>query len=150
MCPGYNDASSVCLFMINGQEWRRTYQNVVPSTTILTVPGKREFSRNVSSTSMTPSPSWSVLSSSSPSRPSTSSGASSSSVHGGLPAPDERKIPAAAACVSIGEDRAAEFPAREFRAMRTCGGFMAMLIAECGRGGETREARKASLFRTLL
>jgi hypothetical protein len=96
-----------------------THQNVVLSTTILTVPGNLEFLVNASSMSMGSRElmltSETASSVSTPSRN-----------HGGDPA-EERKIPAAAACVSIGELRDAEvifdWP-RELRAMRMCDGLV--------------------------
>jgi hypothetical protein len=58
----------------------------------------------------------------------TSSDSYSCRTHGGDP--DERKIPAAAACVSVGELREAIglLGPRELRAMRMCDGFV--VIAE--------------------
>jgi hypothetical protein len=96
-------------------------QNVVFSTTILTVPGYLARRVKVSSVSMA-----SVASSSSSTSSSeTSSPSNSSNDHGGEDA-DDRKMPAAAACVSVGEDRAAErlFGEREERATRTAEGLL--------------------------
>lgn len=89
-----------------------TDQNVVLSTTILTVPGNRLCFVKVSSISMASSSS-SIVSSDA-----ISSVSHSCKTHGGEP--DERNIPDAAACVSIGELREAEglLGPREFRAMR--------------------------------
>ena len=47
--------------------------------------------------------------------------------HGGDPA-DERKMPAAAACVSVGELRGALDWPREFRAMRMCDGLVVIVV----------------------
>ena len=47
--------------------------------------------------------------------------------HGGDPA-DERKMPAAAACVSVGELRGALDWPREFRAMRMCDGLVVIAV----------------------
>lgn len=90
-----------------------TNQKVVPSTTILTPPGKGLCRVKVLSISIPSSSSSSLFKDDrllSISR--------SSKSHGGDPV--ERKIPDAAACVSVGELREAEglVELREFRAMR--------------------------------
>jgi hypothetical protein len=95
-------------------------QNVVRPTTIFTVPGKRLFLVKASSISMA-SLSLSMLSSE------TSSVSHSCKSHGGEP--EDLKIPAAAACVSVGELRAAEglLGPLELRAMRIWDGFVVIL-----------------------
>jgi hypothetical protein len=97
-----------------------THQNVVLSTTILTVPGNLEFLVNASSTSMGSREELMLTSETA------SSVSTPSRNHGGDPA-EERKIPAAAACVSVGELRDAvvifDWP-RELRAMRMCDGLV--------------------------
>jgi len=70
----------------------------VLSTTILTVPGNLEFLVNASSMSIGSRESLMLASET------TSSVSTPSRNHGGDPA-EERKIPAAAACVSVGELR---------------------------------------------
>jgi hypothetical protein len=98
-----------------------THQKVVLSTTILTVPGNLEALVNASSMSMGSCESLTLTSEMA------SSVSTPSRHHGGDPA-DERKIPAAAACVSVGELSGAEvldWP-REFRAMRMCDGLVVM------------------------
>lgn len=94
-----------------------TDQNVVLSTTILTFPGSRAFLVNVGSMSIASSNSSVLRSETDPSV------SQPSEDHGGEPA--ERKMPAAAACVSVGELSAADGPLRprELRAMRMCDGF---------------------------
>jgi hypothetical protein len=102
-----------------------THQNVVLSTTILTVPGNLEFLVNASSMSMGSRESLMLTSETA------SSVSTPSRNHGGDPA-EERKIPAAAACVSVGELRDAEVTfawPRELRAMRMCDGLV--VIADC-------------------
>jgi hypothetical protein len=102
-----------------------THQKVVLSTTIFTVPGNLEFLVNASSTSMGSRESLMLTSDTA------SSVSTPSRNHGGDPA-EERKIPAAAACVSVGELRDAvvmfDWP-RELRAMRMCDGLV--VIADC-------------------
>jgi hypothetical protein len=103
-----------------------THQNVVLSTTILTVPGNWELLVNASSISMGSRESLMLTSE-------TASSVSTPSInHGGDPA-EERKIPAAAACVSIGELRDAEvifdWP-RELRAIRMCDGLVVIAVGE--------------------
>lgn len=94
-----------------------TDQKVVLPTTILTVPGNLPFFVKVSSISIEFSLS-SMLSSEM-----ISSDSHSWRSHGGEP--EERKIPEAAAWVSIGELRDADglLGPRELRAMRMCEGF---------------------------
>lgn len=89
-----------------------TNQNVVLSTTIFTVPGNLLCLVKALSISMASSSS-SILNSET-----MSSVSHSSKSHGGEP--DERKIPAAAAWVSVGELRDAEglLGPRELRAIR--------------------------------
>jgi hypothetical protein len=99
---------------------------VVVSTTIFTEPGNLECLVKVSSISMASSSS-SMLNSdtmSSVSQPSRS--------HGGEP--DDRKMPAAAACVSVGELREADglFGPRELRAMSIWEGLVVMAIRKVG------------------
>jgi hypothetical protein len=98
-----------------------THQNVVASTMILTLPGNSDRRVNVSSMSIGLDPS-SVLSSEI-----TSSVSTPSRCHGGEPV--DRKMPAAAACVSVGELRDADglCVPRELRAMRMCEGFTDIL-----------------------
>lgn len=95
------------------------------STTIFTVPGNLEFLVNASSMSMGSRESL-ILTSETASSVSTPS-----RNHGGDPA-EERKIPAAAACVSVGELREAvvmfDCP-RELRAMRMCDGLVVIAIS---------------------
>ncbi len=100
----------------------RTYQKVVLPTMILTVPGNLVFLVKVSSSSIASSGS-SVLSSET-----ASSDSYSCSTQGGEP--DERKIPAAAACVSVGElrDAIGLLGPRELRAMRMCEGFVDSVV----------------------
>lgn len=88
----------------------KTDQKVVPSTTILTVPGNLLCLVKASSISIDSS-------SSEQSSETRSSVSHSSSIHCEA---EERNIPAAAACVSVGELRDAEglFWPRELRAMR--------------------------------
>ncbi|SRR6266436_1651217 len=100
-----------------------THQNVVLSTTILTVPGNLEPLVNASSMSMGSRESLTLTSETA------SSVSTPSRNHGGDPA-EERKIPAAAAWVSVGELRDAEvifdWP-RELRAMRMCDGLVVIV-----------------------
>lgn len=98
---------------------KSAHQNVVFSTMTFTVPGYLALRVKVSSTSIE-----AFDSSSSTSSSETSSSSHSSNDQGG-DAADERKIPAAAACVSVGDDNAAErlFGDREERATRTAEGF---------------------------
>jgi uncharacterized membrane protein len=106
--------------------WLEAYQNVVLSTTILTVPGNLDCFVNASSTSM--GSCGSVMLSSE-----IASSVSASRNHGGDPA-EERNIPAAAACVSVGELRAAvvfDGP-RELRAMRMWDGLVAIRVLLVG------------------
>jgi hypothetical protein len=102
------------------------HQKVVLSATILTVPGNLPLRVNVSSISIPSSESHRLNS------VTRSSVSHSSSNHGGEP--DERNIPAAAACVSVGELREADglilLGPREFRAIKICGGFKLVVIAD--------------------
>ena len=103
--------------------WWETHQNVVLSTTILTLPGNLECFVNASSTSM--GSCGSVMLSSEIA----SSVSAPSRNHGGEPA-EERNIPAAAACVSVGELRAAvvvDGP-RELRAMSMWDGLVVIRV----------------------
>jgi hypothetical protein len=102
-----------------------TYQKVVPSTTILTVPGNLPLRVNVSSISIPSSESYKLSS------VTRSSVSHSSSNHGGEP--EERNIPEAAAWVSVGELREADglilFGPREFRAIKMCEGFVVIAVS---------------------
>lgn len=100
---------------------KKTNQKVVLSTIIFTVPGNLQLLVKVSSMSIASSSS-SVLSS-----VSRSSVSQSSKSQGGEPA--ERKMPEAAACVSVGELREAAglLRPRELRAIRMCDGFVVMV-----------------------
>ena len=97
---------------------------MVPSTTIFTVPGNLQAFVNVSSISMDSSSS-SVLSSDAISSVSQSSNSQGE-------APEDLKIPEAAAWVSVGELREAAglFRPRELRAIRMWDGLV--LIEVCG------------------
>lgn len=92
-------------------------------TIILTVPGNLVLFVKVSSSSIASSGSSVHISDTA------SSDSYSWSTHGGEP--DERKMPAAAACVSVGElrDAIGLLGPRELRAMRMCEGFV--VIAVC-------------------
>ena len=102
-----------------------THQNVVLSTTILTVPGNLEFLVKAPSTSMGSRESLRLTSETA------SSVSTPSRYHDGGDPAEERKIPAAAACVSVGELRDAvvifDWP-RELRAMRMCDGLVVIDI----------------------
>ena len=103
----------------------RTHQNVVLSTTILTVPGNLPLRRvKVSSISIARSDSYRLSSVTS------SSLSHSSRSHDGEP--EERNMPAAAAWVSVGELRDAEglLGPRELRAMRMWDGLVLSMVEE--------------------
>ena len=113
------------------KEW--THQNVVLSTTILTVPGSLPLRRvKVSSISMARSDSYRLSSVTS------SSLSHSSRSHGGEP--EERNMPAAAAWVSVGELSDAEglLGPRELRAMRMWEGLVLSMLRRRSGGRQHR------------
>jgi hypothetical protein len=102
------------------------HQNVVLSTTILTVPGNLDRLVNASSTSISSCESLTLSSDTA------SSVSAPSRNQGGDPA-EARNIPAAAACVSVGELRDAETfdGPRELRAMRIWDGLVVIVDVCC-------------------
>lgn len=95
MCPGGGSEPA-----LDGDTIGATDQNVVVSTMIFTVPGNLPVLVKVSSSWMASSSSSLLISDE------LSSDSHSSRSHGGEP--DERNIPEAAACVSVGELSAAD------------------------------------------